>query len=216
MNHNNEIFSQLIKDAQAFFNQSKLKAFADDKRLKWAVSLCGTPISQGLPVILGINWGGGSAADSNSYAIQQKPPTREEFLIDYKNGDYRFLQRSRKLIMDHLKIDVSTGDFNYSNLCLFRSPDISGLTFEDVISCMPVIKKYIEFIGPPWILSLGNTNINYLRAQIPDLKEISAGGKSHMGYSGTLWGHPFYSLPHPNARLKNELRNAIWKNVFPG
>jgi len=119
------------------------------------------------------------------------------------------------LISEFLQIEVEDVGFNYTNVCLFRSPNVSDLSIKEVRWCMPILKEFIELTGPPCILSLGNTNIVYLEPDLRELKKFTETGTSHVGYSGTLWGYPFYSVPHPNARkLTDEIRHKIWESVF--
>jgi uracil-DNA glycosylase family 4 len=210
-------FEDLIEKAKRVFEISELKVRQDKNNYKFGLSLCATPMLTGKGVILGINWGGGSAADKTSYSTQNKLPTKEEFLNDYNKGGYRFIQRSKDLISEFLKIKAEDVEFNYTNVCLFRSPNISDLSIKDVRLCVPILEKFIELINPPWILSLGNTNIKYLKPNLRDLKRIVKVGTSHIGYTGTLWSYKIYSVPHPNARkLTNDVRHKIWKSVFSG
>ena len=119
------------------------------------------------------------------------------------------------MISEFLQIEVEDVGFNYTNVCLFRSPNVSDLSIKEVRWCIPILKEFIELTDPPCILSLGNTNIVYLEHDLRELKKFTETGTSHVGYSGTLWGYPFYSVPHPNARkLTDEVRHKIWESVF--
>ena len=183
--------------------------------LKWGLSLCATPVNTGKAVILGISWGGAAVEDKTGYSIQRRFPTKDEFLEDYLAGGYPFIQKSKDLISEFLKIEIEDVEFNYTNVCLFRSPSVSDLSIKEVRWCMPILKEFIELIDPPCILSLGNTNIVYLEPDLRELKKFTEAGTPHVGYSGILWGRPFYSVPHPNARkLTDEIRHNIWESVF--
>ena len=132
-----------------------------------------------------------------------------------KQGGYPFIQKSKELISEFLQIEIEDVEFNYTNVCLFRSPNVSDLSIKEVRWCMPILKEFIELINPPCILSLGNTNIVYLEPDLRELKKFTETGTSHVGYSGILWDRPFYSVPHPNARkLTDEVRYKIWESVF--
>jgi uracil-DNA glycosylase family 4 len=206
-------FDVLLDKAKRLFEFSEVKFMHNKNMQKWGLSLCATPVNPGKSVILGLNWGG--ATDKTRYSIQRRFPTKEEFLEDYNAGEYPFIQKSKAFITEFLKFEIEDGEFNYTNVCLFRSPNVSDLSIREVRWCMPILKEFIELIKPPCILSLGNTNIVYLEPDLKELKKFAEPGTSHVGYSGMLWGHPFYSVPHPNARkLTDEVRHKIWSAVF--
>lgn len=205
----------LLDKAKRLFELSEVKFRQDRNTLKWGLSLCATPVNPGKAVILGISWGGAVSAGVTRYSIQRRFPTKEEFLEDYYIGGYPFIQKSKDLISEFLQIKIEDVEFNYTNVCLFRSPNVSDLSIKEVRWCMPILKEFIELIDPPCILSLGNTNIVYLEPDLRDLKKFTEIGTPHVGYSGMLWGRPFYSVPHPNARkLTDEVRHTIWESVF--
>ena len=205
----------LLDKAKRLFELSEVKFRQDRNTLKWGLSLCATPVNPGKAVILGISWGGALSAGVSRYSIQRRFPTKEEFLDDYDIGGYPFIQKSKELISEFLQIKIEDVEFNYTNVCLFRSPNVSDLSIKEVRWCMPILKEFIELIDPPCILSLGNTNIVYLEPDLRDLKKFTEIGTPHVGYSGMLWGRPFYSVPHPNARkLTDEVRHTIWESVF--
>jgi uracil-DNA glycosylase family 4 len=208
-------FEVLLDKAKRLFEFSEVKFRQDRNMLKWGISLCATPVNTGKAVILGISWGGAAVEDKTRYSIQRRFPTQDEFLEDYVAGGYPFIQKSRELISEFLQIEIEDVEFNYTNVCLFRSPNVSDLSIKEVRWCMPILKEFIELINPPCILSLGNTNIVYLEPDLRELKKFTETGTSHVGYSGMLWGRPFYSVPHPNARkLTDEVRHKIWESVF--
>jgi len=208
-------FDVLLDKAKRLFEFSEVKFRQNRNTLKWGLSLCATPINPGKVVILGISWGGAVSAENARYSIQSRFPTKEEFLEDYNAGEYPFIQKSKEFISEFLQIKIEDVEFNYTNVCLFRSPNVSDLSIKEVRWCMPILKEFIEFIDPPFILSLGNTNIVYLEPDLRELKKFTEVGTPHVGYSGILWSHPFYSVPHPNARkLTDEVRHKIWSSVF--
>jgi len=208
-------FDILLDKANRLFEFSEVKFRKNRNMFSWGLSLCATPLNFGKPVILGINWGGAVSAGITKYSIQRRQPTRSEFLEDYRTGNFPFLQKSKPFISEFLHTEIENVEFNYTNVCLFRCPNVSDLSIKEVRWCMPILKEFIELISPPAILSLGNTNIVYLEPDLRDLKKFTEKGTSHVGYAGTLWGYPFYSVPHPNARkLTDEQRHKIWADVF--
>lgn len=208
-------FDILLDKAKRLFEFSEVKFRQIRDSSNWGISLCATPINPGKAVILGINWAGAASTEIARYSFQRRFPTKEEFLTDYNGGGYPFIQKSKNLITEFLKIKTEDVEFNYTTVCLFRSSNISDLSIKEVRWCMPILKEFIELIDPPCILSLGNTNIVFLEPDLRDLKKFTEPGSSHVGYSGLLWDRPFYSVPHPNARkLTDEIRHKIWDAVF--
>jgi hypothetical protein len=192
------------------------KAYQKQTRLKWGISVCGTPIQVGEGMILGINWGGGGPSDEYAYESQYKMPTRSEFQHDLKNGDYGFLIRSRNNLKEYLKLDIESGKFNYTNLCLFRSPGQKDLLMEDYESCFKTFKFLVREISPLWIISLGTANIERLKAlDLTFSPQMKFSGRAK-GCTGKLLDRSFYCVPHPNAHLSKSDRDSVWQDVFLG
>ena len=208
-----DIISEQLKNEEA--NSTILRnQIATGK--KWNYSICATPIVIGKPLVLGINWGGGGPKDNFDYSVQNKMPTKEGFLKELKNGEYKFLSLSKKYFEKHLDLNIDTDDFNYSNLCFFRTPNIKYLKGEDFKISIPILKQYVKELKPSFILSLGNTNINYLKQSYElnnNSLELLNSGKA-LAYKGTLWSIPFCCLPHPGAHLFGNDRDKIWDLVF--
>jgi hypothetical protein len=208
-------FDVLLEKAKRLFEFSEVKFRQIRNNSKWGISLCATPINPGKAVVLGINWAGAAATEISKYSFQSRFPTKQEFLNDYMAGGYPFIEKSSTLITEFLKIKVEDVEFNYTTVCLFRSQNISDLSIKEVRWGMPILKEFVELINPPCILSLGNTNIVFLEPDLRELKKITEQTSPHVGYTGLLWGRPFYSVPHPNARkLTDDIRHHIWDAVF--
>lgn len=86
-----------------------------------------TPIQLNKGVLLGLNWGGGGQKNTYTYESQKSMPTPEEFKRDLMAGSYSFLTRSKHYLERYPKIDIYGGQFNYTNLCLFRTPKEKNL-----------------------------------------------------------------------------------------
>jgi len=209
------IYENALEKAKSAFEESNIFKKQKSENTNWGLSICATPIQIGKPIIIGINWGGGN---SNSFDFQKGMPSKECFLKDYSNGDYTFLKKSQNFIREFLGLDIEKAEFNYTNLCFFRSPISKDLVYKDYQDCLPIFESLVKEINPPWILSLGNSNITILKPQIKEFKEpIKTAGTNHFAYIEKLWDYNFYCVPHPNARkLSNAVRYEIWKNVFPG
>lgn len=109
-------------------------------RTNWGLSICATPFQQNKGLIMGINWGGGSLADNYKYNIQKTMPSFNEFRDLYKANEYKFLKRLEPFFKIYLDLDVSSGEFNYSNFCFFRTPDISSLRKK-------ILKHLFQYLG---------------------------------------------------------------------
>lgn len=130
-------------------------------------------------------------------------------------SNYDFIKRSRQLFEKYWGLDITIPNFNYTNLCSFRSPREDILVDDDYVLSIPLFKKYINYINPPWILSIGVKNINvlkklgYLENIIPHFDKQ----KKFKGHSGKLWAWNLFSIPHPNARISPEARQTIWEHI---
>lgn len=210
-----ELFDTTLENAISAFQDSNIIKKQNSAGKEWGLSICGTPIQFGTGIILGINWGGGGDSKNERFANQGKMPSKESFLKDYTEGDYKFLKKSEKLILEFLKLPLQEVEFNYFNLCFFRSPVSGDLVYQDYKVCHHAFEMLVNKIEPPWILSLGNSNMNILKPHLVNLTTVSVDGTIHVGHYGKLWGNNFYCVPHPNARrLSNIHRTGIWKKIF--
>ena len=67
-----------------------------------------------------------------------------QFQRELNKGDYRFLLRTKDNLKAYANIDIESGDFNYSNLCLFRSPYQKDLLEEDYVACYETFKFLVR------------------------------------------------------------------------
>jgi hypothetical protein len=196
-----EFFEQLIQKTAKQYEKSSIFL----KGEKWNYSICGSPIQKGRGIVLGINWG----ADDNHEPQSEMPDGKDI-------PTYRFINRSKDLLHKHLNVSLEPVNFNYSNLCFFRSPAENDLKIEDYRLSLPLLKEYVEYIQPPWILSLGSSNVQKLSyfGLLTDLQTFYDSQGKFSGNKARLWGYHFYSVPHPNAREKSYFREEIWKKCF--
>lgn len=197
-------FQQLREQTKKNFTDTPI--YQMQKRLgkQWNYSVCGTPIQNKKGILMGINWG----ADENNEAQLVMPDGKDI-------ATYKFIKRSKKYLETYLQLNLDTVDFNYANLCFFRSPGEKDLMNEDYKQSLPLFKQYVEFIKPPWIFSLGESNTKRLQqlGELKSCKEIPDSQSKFKGIIGNLWGVPYFSVPHPNARVKAKSRDEIWKGV---
>ncbi len=204
MTQEEQFFRRLLVDTERKFFESPVFIKQQQLSKRWNYSVCGTPIQKNKGILLGINWG----ADGD-HEPQMEMPDGEDI------PNYNFIQRSRPFLEKYLLLNFYIINFNYTNLCFFRTPKESCLNSKDHENSLPLFKQFVEFVKPPWIFSLGNNNYNILLGlgQLTDVMEYFDSEHKHKGIMAKLWGHNFYSVPHPNARVKKKSRNEIWEHI---
>ncbi len=197
-------FQNLLLNTKEAFSNSAICVKQKHLNQEWNYSVCGTPLQVGKGIIMGINWG----ADGNHPAQTMMPDGRD--ILDYK-----FISRSRLLLESYIKIDFVSLNFNYTNLCFFRTPRESLLEDKDYELSLPIFRQLVEYINPPWIFSLAIRNYQTLSRlkQLHDTKEFKDSSQKVTGIKAQLWEYPFYAVPHPNARVSSKSRQEIWKQV---
>ena len=197
-----EFFKELLTETE---KQFLLSPIYQKYSGKWSYSVCGTRIVRSKGIIFGINWGG-----SEDSKPQLTMPTEKENILEYN-----FIRRSKTNLEKQWSLDFKQFNFNYSNLCFFRTPKQNYLTKGDYDLSLKLFKRYVDYIQPPWLLSIGVTNIDVLKefSLISNLKEHSGCQNKFKGYSGKLWDFNLFSVPHPGAHIKSEVRQSIWEEV---
>jgi hypothetical protein len=199
-------FESLLEETNKVYQNSPIKKRQDKLEKNWNYAICDTPIQKNTGIIFGLNWGGDNHKPQSEYPVKEK------------NRNWIFIKNSLSYIKKHLNID-SISEINYTNLCFFRTPKINYLIDEDWEKSMPLFKKYVEYINPPWTLLLGTTGIEKLKryCQITNLDciEIKSEGKRTFGYIGKLFDkYPLYCVPHPQNKIPTEIRSAVWDKVM--
>ena len=173
---------------------------------KWNFGICETPIQKGKSVILGLNWGGDDYPPQKSYPILEK------------ERDWSFIRSSMPYLTKYLGIN-EIQEINYTNLCFFRSENISVLESKDWELSFPLLNTYVNYINPPWILLLGTTGFKILKNNqliTEDLRiEVQDKNRKVLGFRGLLFSqYKFMCVPHSQAHLSNNARNKIWRKVI--
>jgi len=199
----NQFFKELLNETEKQFKISPIYKRQLDNKKNWNYAICATPIIESKGVILGLNWGGD---DVNA---QIEMPTGKEIFY------WPFI-KSCKIYLESWGIDFSTLDFNYTNLCFFRSPVEKLLSNDDYRLSLPLVKKFVHYINPPWILSIGVKSVDKLMKfnQIRNIKTHFDKEHKYKGYSGLLWDYNFFSVPHPSTHMTNNARQTIWRSVI--
>lgn len=208
-----EFYKKLLKETECRFQNSPIQKKQLKNDHEWYYSICSTPIKKELPVLFGINPG---AKDSVDYKIKMEMPTTGNEI-----NDYRFIKYISPFLEEYTNLDLNDINFNYTNLCFFRSHSIRDLTHVDYEISIPLFKKYLEYINPPYILSIGNKNINVLSKVAKkspkivdiDIHPIFDSLKKYKAYSGRLWGWSLYSVPHPNFHIQTQSRKELWGKI---
>ncbi|MBI2279321.1 MAG: hypothetical protein HYU68_01310 [Bacteroidetes bacterium] len=128
---------------------------------------------------------------------------------------YHFIQRSKQFLEKDWGLNISSINFNYTNLCFFRTPTAKYLSSDDYKLSLSLFKKYIHFINPPWLLSIGSTNLKVLDSfgALKNINQHYDNQGKYKGHSGQLWDYNIFSVPHPSARMISEARQTIWQTV---
>ncbi len=148
-------------------------------------SICGTPLVRKAPMTIGLNWGG--AIDSTS---QKEYPTHTTITFSE-----RFFNSYLQAKLSSFGLSYKERNFNYTNLCLFRSINIKGMKNNNYKISLPIFKRLVEFIDPPWILSFGLDNVHRLKEQdyFQAKQKLITTPKEICLYDNI----PFIALPHP-------------------
>lgn len=207
MQTSQEFFFDLLNETKKAFQNSPIKQCQEQLThlRQWNYAVCETPIQKNKGIILGLNWGG------TDYPPQKNYPEAK------KDRDWSFMTLSMPYINKYMGIQ-SIEEVNYTNLCFFRTTNISYLKDEDWEISLPLFEKYTKFINPPWILLLGNTGVIFLKRydSLDKLKTLIVHDKIRrvIGYKGILFGQfQFFCVPHSQAHISTKDRNKIWEKV---
>lgn len=207
-----EFFNELILKTKSAFNKSNVKILQNSKKQKWNYSVCATPIRKRQILLFGLNWGG------NNHEAQATYP------IDESIYTYKFIKQSFSYLSKFLKIE-NLNLINYSNIVFFRTPKISNLVEDDWDLSIPLFIEYLQYINPPYALSLGVSSLKYLKKNksvwkyfnLNNLEEIKIKGKSKIisSFKGKIYKNiMFYFLPHPQSHLSKNEREKLWRETI--
>lgn len=198
-----QFFKELLFETEKQFKLSPIYQKQLINKCNWNYAVCATPIQQGKGIIFGINWGG------NDHGPQTIMPTGEGIV------KYPFIIQSKRYLEYFWGLDFKTINFNYTNLCFFRSPTEKFLDTEDYKLSIPLFQKYVQYINPQWILSIGGTNMKVLDSlgHLKNIKRYYDLEKKYKGHSGQLWDWNVFSVPHPSLKITKTSRQTIWSAV---
>jgi len=208
-----------LRDAVAVaFGRSSVRRRQEAKGQTWAWSVCALPLRRGRDLLLGLNWG-----YRLGHQPQDEPPDEMALAKILKE---RFGRTAHSLLARYGR-DLAL--MNYFNVCPFRSPRISDLTEDDwYLAIHEFFVPALDAIAPPRTLILGTTAVNRLERLGPRVGRpliadfawhvIREGGPAVGWGRGVLVGdsgrHPFIVLPHPQARIKGDVRDRLCAEAF--
>ena len=198
-----QFFAELLSDTEKQFMQSPVYQKQLKQRKNWNYTVCDTPIQRKKGILFGINWGG------DNIQPQTQMPTGENIV------NYTFIKQSRKYL-EQLGLNFSDINFNYTNLCFFRTPKANLLEEDDFRLSVPLFEKYVRYINPPWLLSIGGKNMKILD-KLGLLRDIERHYDHHgrfKGHSALLWNWNVFSAPHSQAKMTNKARQTIWDKLI--
>jgi len=194
-------FKNLLEKTKEVFLTSQ--TYKEHGEKNWNYAVCDTPIQKNTGIFFGLNWGGKDIDKQSTYPERIKP------------RNWNFITHSRAYFREYLGKEIE--QLNYSNLCFFRSPKVHQLISSDWELAIPLFRKYVDYINPPWTLMLGKPNHLWEKhIENKNYKEFHDNkyNKTVYGYTGLLFGkYPFAAVPHPQARVSSETRKEIWKCV---
>ena len=153
-----------------------------------------TPLVRNAPMIAGFNWG---APSKDSYIYKPQNAVECTRLRDGQNelGSMgRVITRCEQRFGNDF-LDVASR----TNFCFFRSPSQKDICEEDIDLCRPLFEDLLDIMAPSVVLVFSHRVRDYLRTQAP----LRLGVKTAF-------------LPHPNSRLTNEARDALWRAALGG
>lgn len=199
-----DFFNELAKETDEIYLQSPV--FKKNEKMNWWYSICNGPILKNRPVVFGLNWG---VAKNHLHSPQRNQPSETD------NNKWPFRNQLDHYLSNHFKLD--SDKINYSNLCFFRTPKANYLSYQDWRMAIPLFKKYVDFVQPPYAIMLGSPK-HLNEEEYSDRERIShiSEGRTKRAFihTGVLFGkYKFVSVPHPQARVVRESRDFLWEET---
>lgn len=196
-------FNELLRETKEQFEKSPVFEKQIRENKLWNYAVCATPIIKNQGVVFGINWGGEGRA-------QTEMPSGKGIT------EYHFIKHTREFLEKYWKLDFEQINFNYTNLCFFRTAKEKDLVEKDYELSLPLFEKYVRYINPPWLLSIGGKNMKVLdkHNKLEHIDRHFDNENKFKGHSAKLWGYDVFSVPHPSAEgITKESRHIIWEKV---
>lgn len=213
-----EQLENLLLELKEAFEKSDIKDHIILKMSNriWNYELIITALEKNQPLIIGFNWGVDNSWDQYISGKEYKPQAfieKRNFLEIYKGSIKRVIS-----FIEHFFEGVSLTKANHSNFCLFRSERENQISEKDANLCKPIFEKLIKIVEPSIVFCFSSKARHYMLSSglIKEYDEkifqSEGRGNSCTAAKGQLSdGTNIYFLPHPNYRLKKELRKKAWE-----
>ena len=179
---------------------------------KWGYKLIITNLEEKQPLIIGFNSGVDNSWEEYKSGKEYKHQAtieKENFTKIYKGS----LQRAMNMCSEYFP-HISFEKGSHSNFCFFRSEKENQITKNDIELCKPIFKKMISIINPSIIFCFSAQARQYLIESgfLDNYQEESFGNSRRcISAKAELNGIKIFFLPHPNSRVKKELRRKAWE-----
>ncbi len=171
----------------------KKRILSEKKGEEWYYSVCGTQIFRGRPILIGLNWGG-----KGKFVPQR--------LEDYNKlgqdiHEYKFIKGINQRLKYYMSIDALVNT-NYTNLSFLRSPNIRWLDNDWEVT-LPLLKEYINYINPPWILfasisKVYESKFKSIGAKISkEYFSFIQSNRHYSAYYGNIGNAALFTVPYP-------------------
>lgn len=210
----------LLKELSIAYEKSdnRNNRYCIKNKKKWGYELVQTALIEKQPMIIGFNWGVDNTwkeyLNGNQYE-HQSSVYKQHFMKIHMASLKRAMNSSKKECPD---IDFHNG--SHSNFCFFRSEREDQITQKDINLCIPIFEKLIKIVNPSIVFCFSSKARDYLSESglIHEKKEKSISLKTNGRRKNTFKAVKgiinedtlIYCLPHPNSKIKKEVRQMAW------
>jgi len=191
----------------------------------WQYDLASTRLTKGANVVLGLNWGTGSAREPSEWTTAipngEMPEASWRDLTQSELGSF---VRVKSILNQR----SPNADIVLSNVCLFRTPFATDVSDADIDLSFPVVLAMLELIEPASIIFLTSRvfsgtewRLRFFDRQEKNIDCAMRGRsfvfkaiKANMEVRGRTI--PVCYVPHPNQPLPRAVRKAAWDFSDPG
>lgn len=215
-----EKLEELLVELRDAYEKSdnKNNAFCIKNNRKWGYELIQTALIEGQPIIIGFNWGVDNTWEEylkgNQYEHQIS--IQEQTFENIYMGS---LKRAMNLCKEVFP-DINFTNGSHSNFCFFRSEKEDQISEEDIKLSIPIFRKLIEIIKPSVMFCFSSRARDYMinsgmilnkEEKIISLKTHGKRRNTFKAVKGLFANNTkVYCLPHPNSKIKKEIRLEAW------
>ncbi|WP_437397571.1 hypothetical protein [Flagellimonas lutimaris] len=197
-----QFFHVLLKETEEAYMKSEV--YHKNKDRNWYYSICNGPIFKNKPIVFGLNWG----VEGEHEPQRTYPRNIDTNTWKFKTHVNRYLPKYFGNTFDEV---------NYSNLCFFRTPNTKYLSYSDWRNAIPLFKRFVEYIDPPYTIMLGKPQF-FDPKELTDITTIAyrPEGKKRRAFAHTgllFEQYPFGSVPHSEAHIPPSTHDVLWKKI---